>query len=76
MSFKTTDKDLKVGDLVKWHKDWSPDTEKLDACKIGVAYKKGKNNLTEQPIWWVYFPPHRMVLYEEDLEKVNVVQDN
>jgi len=60
---------MKPGDLVKWHKDWSPDTERLDACKIGVVYKKGP---TAKPTWWVYFPPHRMILYEEDLEKVNV----
>jgi len=63
------------GDLVKWHKDWSPDTERLDACKIGVVLEKG-NNHSHWPTWWVYFAPHRMILYEEDLEKVNVVQDN
>ena len=61
---------MKPGDLVKWHKDWSPDTERLDACKIGVVLEKGNNGLTK-PTWWVYFPPRRMILYEEDLELVN-----
>ena len=60
---------MKVGDLVKWHRDWSPDTERLDACEIGVVLEKGFRSTTaEGPAWWVYFPPHRMILYEEDLE--------
>lgn len=61
---------MKSGDLVKWHKDWSPDTERLDAGEIGVVLKKGFTT-AEGPTWWVYFPPHRMILYEEDLELVN-----
>jgi len=59
---------MKPGDLVKWHKDWSPDTERLDACKIGVVLEKPSTFAAYERGWWVYFPPHRMILYEEDLE--------
>ena len=62
---------MKPGDLVKWHEDWSPDTERLDACKIGVVLEKGNKGLTKVATWWVYFAPHRMILYEDDLELVN-----
>lgn len=65
---------MKIGDLVKWHKDWVPPSNKASACKIGVVLKRGSNLMTKRT-WWVYFSPYRMILYEEDLEKVNV-QDN
>tara|TARA_R100000008_G_C3474991_1_gene110903 strand:+ start:192 stop:386 length:195 start_codon:yes stop_codon:yes gene_type:complete len=61
---------MKPGDLVKWHRDWSPPSNKAkaSACKIGVVLEKPSTFAAYERGWWVYFPPHRMILYEEDLE--------